>query len=53
MPEPERKPDEAIRISARDARGGEIILRKRRQRVLFIAGLVGLVVLVLVLQWFA
>jgi hypothetical protein len=34
---------------AEKARGGEIILRRRWQRVIFIAGLTGLFVLVLVM----
>ncbi|ARU17981.1 hypothetical protein [Croceicoccus marinus] len=36
-------------ISAQDARGGEIILRTRRRRTIFIAGLVGFVLLAVVL----
>ena len=36
-------------IDAQDARGGEIILRTRRRRTIFIAGLVGFVLLVIVL----
>jgi hypothetical protein len=35
------------------ARGGEIILRRKWQRAVFIAGLAGAVVLVLLLQMFA
>jgi len=35
--------------SAQEARGGEIILRRRWQRVVFIAGLAGAVVLAFVL----
>ena len=35
------------------ARGGEIILRSRAQRVIFIAGPAGAVVLVLLLKFFA
>lgn len=45
--------DEAIHIDAEDARGAEIILRKRRSRAIFIAGLVGIVVLALVLRFIA
>ena len=37
-------------FSAEDARGGEIILRTRARRVIFIAGLVGCVVLGLVVH---
>lgn len=38
--------------SAENARGGEIILRSRTRRLIFIAGLVGAVILLLV-YWFA
>jgi hypothetical protein len=48
MSEPER--DEAIHIDARDARGAEIILRKRRNRLIFIAGLAGFVVLAILVR---
>ena len=37
-------------FSAEEARQGEIILRTRTRRVIFIAGLVGLVVLAVLLQ---
>ena len=37
--------EEPIRIKAQDARGAEIILKKRRNRMIFIAGLVGFVLL--------
>ena len=36
------EPDRPTHISAQDARGGEIILRKRWQRGLFVAGLIGM-----------
>ena len=39
--------------SAEDARGGEIILRSRMQRTIFVAGLVGAVLLGLLLSLFA
>jgi hypothetical protein len=45
MAEPENTLDEPIHIDADKARGAEIILKKRRNRVIFIAGLVGFVVL--------
>ena len=38
---------------AEDARGGEIILRSRMQRTIFVAGLVGAVLLGLLLSLFA
>ena len=44
---------EPVRISGQDARGGEIILRSRRRRLVFIAGLVGIVLLVLIVRLFA
>ncbi|PBB17888.1 hypothetical protein CK219_21740 [Mesorhizobium sp. WSM4313] len=37
-------------VSGQDARQGEIILRTRARRIIFIAGLVGIVVLALVLS---
>lgn len=51
MSEPGRD-DEPIHIDARDARGAEVILRKRRNRMIFIAGLVGFVVLAIALRLF-
>ncbi|MDX8467059.1 peptide ABC transporter permease [Mesorhizobium sp. VK23B] len=41
---------EPLVFSGRDARQGEIILHTRAQRIIFIAGLVGAVVLALVLS---
>jgi hypothetical protein len=38
---------------AEKARGGAIILRTRAQRVIFIAGLAGVIVLAVLLAWFA
>jgi hypothetical protein len=43
--------DDRIVISDSDARGGEIILRSRRRRAIFIAGLVGFVILAAVLSF--
>lgn len=42
--------DQAPVHKARDARGGEIILRTRRRRILFLAGLAGIVLLVLIVR---
>jgi hypothetical protein len=42
---PEPPPEPARHISAEDARGGEIILRKRWERGLFLAGLIGALLL--------
>lgn len=47
---PHTSETEAPTISAGDARQGEIILRTRRRRIIFISGLVGFVVLVLVMR---
>lgn len=46
----DQQADEPIRVSAQDARGGEIILRTRRRRLIFIAGLVGIVVFVVIMR---
>ncbi len=48
MPTQQDRNDEPIHIDAEKARGAEIILTKRRKRVIFIAGLVGFVLLALV-----
>lgn len=39
------KRDEGQRISSRNARGGDVILRTRKRRVIFLAGLAGFVIL--------
>lgn len=44
-------PRQPIRISGQDARGGEIILRTRRRRVIFVSGLIGLILLVLLVRF--
>lgn len=49
MADPQQRPDEPIHFDADKARGAEIILTRRRNRVIFIAGLVGFVLLALVL----
>ena len=53
MPIPSDRRDEPLHFDADKARGAEIILTKRRSRVIFMAGLVGFVVLALILNWFA
>lgn len=40
--------DAPIILSGEDARQGEVILRKRWQRIVFVAGLVGIVVVLLI-----
>ena len=40
-------------FSADQARGGEVILRRRSQRIVFVAGLVGVVVLMLLIRLMA
>lgn len=51
--EQSNRKDEPIHYDADKARGAEIILTKRRNRVIFMGGLVGFVVLALILDWFA
>ena len=53
MPTPSDHKDKPLHYDADKARGAEIILTKRRNRVIFIAGLVGFVVLALISNWFA
>jgi hypothetical protein len=43
----------APHYSAEQVRGGEIILRTRRRRIIFIAGLVGFVLLAILLNFAA
>lgn len=43
-----RSSEAGIVTSSQDARGGEIILRTRRRRVVFLAGLTGFALFVLV-----
>ena len=46
-PEPFPAPSPA-RHDAQDVRGGEIVLKRRRSRVIFIAGLAGFVLVMLI-----
>ncbi|MXO85622.1 peptide ABC transporter permease [Altererythrobacter aurantiacus] len=50
MTTPPERNDEPIHYDADKARGAEIILTKRRNRMIFIAGLVGFVVLMLIVS---
>lgn len=50
---PNRAPGKGPEYSAEAARGGRIILRTRAQRIIFIAGLVGIVVLAFLIRIFA
>jgi hypothetical protein len=43
--------DESRHFSAQDVRGGEIILRTCSRRLIFIAGLIGYVILALILSF--
>jgi hypothetical protein len=43
--------DEAPVFSAEQARQGEIILRTRTRRIIFVAGLVGIVILIAVVRF--
>jgi len=44
---PKSKPE---KISADKARGGEIILRSRRRRIIFLGGLIGMVIIAILLR---
>lgn len=44
-------PEQGPHYSTEDVRQGEIILRKRWQRIVFIAGLVGMVVVAIAVSW--
>jgi len=44
-------PEPPVRLSAKAARGGEIILRSRSRRVIFLAGLIGMVMLGLIMAF--
>jgi hypothetical protein len=50
VPQPPEPPG-TQHISADDARGGEIILRKKWERIVFIAGLAGAIILGLVVSF--
>ena len=52
-PQPAPPPKPRSPYPAEKARGGEIILRSRTQRIIFIAGLAGAVVLGFLLSLFA
>ncbi len=45
--------NEPIVLSAEKARRGDVVLRKRWQRVVFIGGLSGMVVLAIAVRFFA
>ena len=45
-----KDPQAPTHISAADARGGEIILKTRRRRLIFVAGLIGLGVLAILVR---
>ncbi|MBZ9671892.1 hypothetical protein [Mesorhizobium sp. ES1-3] len=47
----DRLDDEGPVFSAEQARQGEIILRTRTRRIIFIAGLVGIVILITVIRF--
>ena len=53
MPTPSDHKDKPLHYDADKARGAEIILTKRSNWVIFMAGLVGFLVLALILSWFA
>lgn len=43
-------PEERPVHKARDVRGGEIVLRTRRRRILFIGGLIGIVLVAIIVR---
>jgi hypothetical protein len=47
----DRNNDDGPVFSAEQARQGEIILRTRTRRIIFVAGLVGIVLLVILLRF--
>jgi hypothetical protein len=50
----ERHPDgRPVHLSADEARGGEIILRTRARRLIFLAGIAGIVILAVLIRLFA
>lgn len=49
----EERPAPPIHIDADDARAGDVVLRKRWERWVFIAGLAGMVVLFVILRFVA
>jgi hypothetical protein len=49
MADPAHADEQPIHVSAQQASGGEIILRTRARRIIFLAGLAGFVLLALVL----
>jgi len=51
--DPWRRPDEAVHLTGEDARGGEIVLRTRARRAVFVGGLVLLVIVVVLGYWLA
>jgi hypothetical protein len=47
----QKQVDRAPHYSAKKVRGAEIILRTRAERLIFIAGLIGAVILALLFGW--
>jgi hypothetical protein len=45
--------DQPAHLSADEARGGEIILRTRSRRLIFLAGIAGIVILGVLIRLFA
>ncbi len=50
MADDQPQPDQPIHISADDARGSEIILGSRARRFIFLAGLIGSMVIAVILM---
>lgn len=53
MPDKHHPEDQPVHLSAEEARGGEIILRTRARRLIFLAGLAGIVILGVLIHLFA
>jgi hypothetical protein len=51
MPDEPTETDQAVHLTAEQARGGEIVLRSPLRRAIFIGGLVLIVIVVLIGQW--
>lgn len=50
MTDNQKQLDEPVHLSAEDAPGGEIILRTRTRRLIFLAGLVGFVIFAVLIR---
>jgi len=53
MPDDRHPGEQPVHLSADEARGGEIILRTRARRLIFLAGIAGIVILGVLIRLFA